>query len=66
MTHAPAIDLTDPALFASNDFWPVLAWLRANDPVHWHEQADGSGFWVISRYHDIVAVYLDPGSFSSR
>ncbi|HWN59787.1 MAG TPA: cytochrome P450 [Streptosporangiaceae bacterium] len=66
MTHAPAIDLTDPALFARNDFWPVLAWLRANDPVHWHEQADGSGFWVISRYHDIVAVYLDPGSFSSR
>jgi cytochrome P450 len=66
VTHAPAIDLTEPALFARNDFWPVLAWLRENDPVHWHEQGDGSGFWVISRYHDIVAVYLDPGSFSSR
>ncbi|HEX6526493.1 MAG TPA: cytochrome P450 [Streptosporangiaceae bacterium] len=66
MTQAPVVDLTDPALFASNQFWGVLAWLRANDPVHWHEEADGSGFWVVSRYDDIAAVYLDHDSFSSR
>ncbi len=66
MTQAPVVDLTDPALFSGNEFWGVLAWLRANDPVHWHEEADGSGFWVVSRYDDAVAVYLDHESFSSR
>ncbi len=66
MTQARVVDLTDPALFSSNEFWGVLAWLRADDPVHWHEQADGSGFWVVSRYDDVLAVYLDHQSFSSR
>ncbi len=65
MTQA-LVDLTDPALFASNEFWRVLAWLRANDPVHRHAEADGPGFWVVTRYHDASAVYSDHGSFVSR
>jgi cytochrome P450 len=60
------VDLTNPELFSSNGFWPVLAWLRANDPVHWHDEADGPGFWAITRYHDIAAVYADHETFSSR
>ncbi len=60
------VDLTDPALFAHNEFWPVLAWLRANDPVHRHPEPDGPGFWVVSRYHDIAAVYANHEVFSSR
>jgi cytochrome P450 len=61
-----SIDLTDPALFSTNGFWDTLRWLRANDPVHWHEQTDGPGFWVLTRYEDIVAVYADSDTFSSR
>jgi cytochrome P450 len=60
------VDLTAPDLFAENRFWPVLAWLRRNSPVHWHATTDGDGFWAVSRYDDIVAVYTDQESFSSR
>jgi cytochrome P450 len=62
----PAIDLTDPSLFRGNQFWPVLAWLRANEPVYRHPEPDGPGFWVLSRYRDIVDVYTDHETFSSR
>jgi cytochrome P450 len=60
------VNLTDRELFARNDFWSALAWLRDNDPVYWHAEPDGPGFWVISRYDDIVRSYLDHESFSSR
>ena len=66
MIEAPIVDLTDPELFTSNRFWEVLDWLRANDPVHWHPEAAGSGFWVLTRYDDVAAVYADAESFSSR
>jgi cytochrome P450 len=60
------VDLTDPALFSGNGFWAALAWLRANDPVHWHEEEDGPGFWAVTRYDDVVAAYTDHETFSSR
>jgi cytochrome P450 len=60
------IDLTDPGLFERDEFGAVLAWLRENDPVHWHEEPDGPGFWVLTRYADIVHAYGDDGLFSSR
>ncbi|GAA3269369.1 cytochrome P450 [Dactylosporangium vinaceum] len=62
----PTIDLTDESMFERNEFWPALAWLRENDPVHWHEEADGPGFWALTRYADIAAVYADHEGFSSR
>jgi cytochrome P450 len=62
----PEIDLTSPDLFRGNAFWPVLAWLRANEPVHRHPEPDGTGFWVLSRYRDIADVYADHQTFSSR
>lgn len=58
------IDLTDDAAFGGNSFWPAMAWLRENDPVHWHES--GGGFWAVTRYADAVAVYRDSDIFSSR
>jgi cytochrome P450 len=60
------VDLTDADLFRRNAFWPVLAWLRAHDPVHRHPEPDGDGFWVLSRYQDIVGVYANHDVFSSR
>lgn len=36
--------------------YPFYAHLRAQDPVHWDEEM---GFWVLSRYVDIEALYTD-------
>lgn len=66
MVRGARVDLTDSELFVRNEFWAELAWLRAHDPVHWHPGPDGSGFWVVTRYRDIVSAYVDHQSFSSR
>jgi cytochrome P450 len=58
------IDLTDDAAFGGSQFWPTMAWLRDNDPVHWHEA--GGGFWAVTRYAEAVEVYRDSDIFSSR
>lgn len=58
-------DLGDPGLFASGDFHAVLDRLRDTAPVYWNATADGSGFWALTRYDDVTAVYRDPSGFSS-
>jgi cytochrome P450 len=60
------IDLTNPGLWERNEFGEVLAWLRANEPVYRHEERNGPGFWVLTRYADAVHVYGDDDLFSSR
>ncbi len=55
------LDPRDPAFFQRPDFFDVLAWWRAADPVH----AVGPGFWVLSRYEDIKELSRDPGRFCS-
>ncbi|HEV2779288.1 MAG TPA: cytochrome P450 [Actinophytocola sp.] len=60
------IDLTDAKPFGRNEFRETMAWLRANDPVHWHTRVDGPGFWAVTRYDDALRVYRDAETFSSR
>jgi len=36
--------------------YPFYAQLRSQDPVHWDEEM---GFWVLTRYADIAAIYND-------
>jgi len=36
--------------------YPFYEQLRSNDPVHWDEEM---GFWVLTRYSDIDALYTD-------
>jgi cytochrome P450 len=59
------IDLASLDLFVDGD--PHAAWklLRAKAPVHWNQHRN-SGFWSISRYHDALAIYRDPMTFSSE
>src|SRR5437867_2308418 len=54
----PGVDLANPDLFLAG--WPHEAFvlLRAKAPVYWHEEANGPGFWVVSKYHDVQAVPL--------
>ncbi len=64
-----AVDLTDLDLFASGFPHAVFAHLRADAPVWWHRPSahtpNGEGFWVLSRYDDILRVATDTESFSS-
>jgi cytochrome P450 family 142 subfamily A polypeptide 1 len=60
------IDDLDIAI-ASGDFWGrnpqrELAWLRANDPVHWD---DSAGVWGVARYDDLKAVEGQPQIYSN-
>jgi cytochrome P450 len=55
------LDLLSPELTA--DPYPALAALRREDPVHWSEQ---HGAWLISRYDDVVAAFMDGRMSSDR
>ena len=61
------INLTDPRTFEDNDLGAYWKRLRATDPVHWHPAtSDTRGFWVISRYADLMALYKDDKRFTSE
>ena len=62
---APQIDLIATSSFADGHPWQQYAWLRANDPVHWHPEADGPGFWAITKYDDVRTISRQPKTFSS-
>jgi cytochrome P450 len=39
-----------------DDPYPLLAWLRSNDPVHWSPIVNA---WILTRYDDVQAGLLD-------
>jgi cytochrome P450/nitrite reductase/ring-hydroxylating ferredoxin subunit len=43
-----------------------LALLRREAPLHWQDERSGRGFWVFTRYDDIVTVSKDYGTYSSE
>lgn len=60
-----AIDLADPDLYLGGVPYGALAELRRAEGVYWNEQAQGTGFWAVLRFDDIVAVSRQPDLFSS-
>ncbi|MEW1907509.1 cytochrome P450 [Kitasatospora sp. NPDC085895] len=64
-TASTAIDLSDPGLFVRGEHHEAFRRLRAEEPVWWNRTADG-GFWALTTYDDIVAVYRDHATFSSE
>jgi cholest-4-en-3-one 26-monooxygenase len=56
--------LTDPGFFVDQDPHPLWQHLRREDPVHWTEGLV-RGFWSVTRYDDIVAVFREPNLFTS-
>ena len=66
MFAPPTIDLLDLANYR-NEGQPheIFRWLRENDPVHWHDERSGSGFWAITRYDDVRRVSKDTATYSS-
>ena len=69
--HTPTMTLTSgcPVVhqgyepFAQKDPFPAYARLRENEPVF---QDERTGFWVVSRYADVRAVFGDWETFSSE
>jgi len=61
----PTIDLLDLRHYTDGPPHAQLRWLRRHAPVFWHAEADGPGFWAITRYDDVVRVSRDPATFSS-
>ncbi len=60
-------DLADPHAFTSGPPHEYFTYLRREDPVAWypHPLPDGPGFWVVTKYDDVVAVSRDAPTFSS-
>jgi cholest-4-en-3-one 26-monooxygenase len=59
------IDLTDSRNYVDQVPHHWFAELRRQAPVFWHEEADGPGFWCVTKYDDCVAVNRDYEHFSS-
>lgn len=62
-------DLSHAEAFVDGFAFDFFAELRARDGLYWHGPThltpDGEGFWVASRYHDVVGVLGDASRFSS-
>ena len=60
------IDLLNPDRFVPRvpDEW--FTYLRRHAPVFKHPEPGGPGFWVITRYDDVVAVNRDSETYSSE
>src|SRR5207248_11661037 len=56
LSDAPSIDLLSSQSFAHGQPHAQFAWLRANDPVHWHDEPDGVGLWAVTRYREVKTV----------
>ncbi|MPY92868.1 MAG: cytochrome P450 [Acidimicrobiia bacterium] len=65
-TSVPSIDLLSAASFRGGHPEAQYAWLREHDPVHWHDEPGGRGFWAVTRYEDVRAVGRDAATFSSE
>ena len=63
------IDLSDGQSFAKGFPHGFFTTLRDLGVPYWHEPTaitpDGEGFWVVSRYQDIAALFRDAETFSS-
>jgi cytochrome P450 len=60
------VNLTDPDIFEQGTPHEMFRILRREAPVYWHEEPDGgTGFWAVTKYHDLKYVSKNPGLFSS-
>ncbi len=60
-----SIDVSQPALFEQNRFWPYFERLRKEDPVHYCPESQFGPYWSVTRFDDIVFVEKNHELFSS-
>lgn len=59
------VNLLDPDVFREGRHHEMFKILRREDPVHFHPEPDGPGFWCITRHADLITVNRDYEAFSS-
>jgi len=66
ITRISEVNLCDPDVFAAGVPHDMFAVLRKEDPVHWHDEPGGPGFWAITKHADVRHVSRNPELFSSQ
>jgi cytochrome P450 len=62
-----SITLANLDVFENGAPWSLFADLRRESPIHWNEEEKpNSGFYSVTRYHDIVKVLRDSETFTSE
>ena len=64
-TPLDKLDPSRPELFAADEMWWNFERLRAEAPVHYTAESAYGPFWSVTKYNDIMAVDIDPQTFSS-
>jgi cholest-4-en-3-one 26-monooxygenase len=60
------VNLADPATYAVGPPHEFFTYLRNEHPVYWHESdIFPPGFWVCTKYSDVIAIERDVKTFSS-
>lgn len=60
------INLADTDLYTKGDAHLVWQTLRAECPVFWQKQANGQGFWAVTRHADVRRVLSEHKTFTSE
>jgi cholest-4-en-3-one 26-monooxygenase len=63
--NIPEIDLNDLDVFENGVPYEWFRRLREEAPVHWQDEPDGPGYWVVAKYEDLRHVSRSPQIFSS-
>jgi cytochrome P450 len=62
-----SVSLANLDHFANGAPWSLFEELRRESPIHWNEEeAPNSGFYSLTRFHDIVKVLRDSDTFTSE
>ena len=60
------VELQDPDVYAAaGPPHAAFAHVRTSDPVYWHHDPDGPGFWALTKYRDVEQVSLDQATWAS-
>ncbi|MFQ5478685.1 MAG: cytochrome P450 [Candidatus Binatia bacterium] len=65
MEASETIDLNDLDVFDEGVPHDWFRYLREHDPVYWQDEDEGSGYWCVTKYADLVYVSCNPQLFSS-
>ncbi len=63
--RSAVVDIADPDLFVDSVPHDRFRRLRNEQPLSFHEEERGAGFWAVVRYQDVIDVGRDWRTFSS-
>lgn len=59
------VDISNPDLYVPGVPFERFERLRREEPLSWHEEENGAGFWALVRHEDVAAAGRDWRTFSS-